>query len=402
MRLVVVTNEPPFPANHGGRVDVWRRLRALHAQGVEIFLVFWCGDSPEEQPDAQALSQMRELATGLDIHIIRRSWRERLKRMLNLVRYPSHVSSRLIPPARRDALVAQLQGFKPDAIWVESVYGGVLARDLAARFKVPLFCRSHNIEHVYMRRQLAKARTLRDRIALSVNLPHLQRWETSMLSRADAFFDISPEDLAEWRAQGLTNGHLLAPLVDEAFTRALEPSGPPAHDVAYVGNLYSHNNVEGVSWFLQEVVPLLKRQRPDLRIVLAGAKPLPSIQAACREAGVTLVASPPDITPFLRGSRVLVNPIFTGSGVNIKAIEMLFTGARLVTTTQGLKGMPPEARQHFDVVDTAPAFAQAILAGLEQDEQREQVYQGRASARALFSSGRIRWLLEALAKHLHA
>lgn len=402
MRLVVVTNEPPYPPNHGGRVDVWRRLCALHAQGVEIFLVFWCGDSAEEQPDSNALNHMRQVAAGVDIHVIRRSWGERLKRIVNLVRYPSHVSSRLIPSRRRDALLAQLTDFKPDAVWVESVYGGVLARDLAAHFKVPLFCRSHNIEHVYMRRQLAKAHTLRDRAALWVNLPHLQRWETSVLSRSDAFFDISPEDLAEWRSLGLNNGHLLAPLVDEPFTKALQPAGEPRYDVAYVGNLYSHNNVEGVLWFLGEVVPLLQRQRGHLNIVLAGAKPLPSVQAACTLAGVTLVASPPDITPFLRESRVLVNPIFTGSGVNIKAIEMLFTGACLVTTTQGLKGMPDEARAHFQLADTAQAFAQAILEGLGHDKQREQVYQERASARDLFGMGRIRWLLGALAKHLHA
>lgn len=38
---------------------------------------------------------------------------------------------------------------------------------------------------------------------------------------------------------------------------------------------------------------------------------------------MTLIENAPDAVAVLRDARVLVNPIFSGSGVNVKSVEML-------------------------------------------------------------------------------
>lgn len=391
MRLLLITNEAPFPANHGGRVDVWRRLRALRAQGFEVFLVFWCGDTEDEQPRAQDLARMREEVADLRVYVIHRRWRERAGRLLNLWRYPSHVASRRLDAPQRKSLDEVLRQFRPEAVWLESIYGGVLAREVAERHRIPLYCRSHNVEHQYMARQYAKAHHVKERLGILMNRVGLRAWETRLLSEADAFFDLSADDLAFWRSQGLTRGHLLPPLVDDDFAAGLSaPMQGPGHDVAYVGNLRTPNNVDGVLWFLQQVVPLLRQQRPDLSVVVAGSTPVPRVIEACAAVGARLVPSPADVLPWLRDARVLVNPVFAGSGVNIKSIEMLFTSARLVSTAQGLQGLPEPARQCFDVADTPQAFARAVLAGLAPTTGAADVHAQRKSAREAFGPASLR------------
>lgn len=385
MKLIVIANEAPYPANHGGRVDVWHRICALKAAGAEIFLIFWSGDAPDELPAAQALARLRQEVVDLSYYVIHRSVAERITRAWRLWRWPSHVASRVLARSDRKVLLEKVRVFRPDAVWLDGIYGGVLAAELAETLAVPLFCRSHNIEHLYMSRQVAKAAYLRDRLAWGLNLLHLRSFELGTLRRAARFFDISMDDVQFWRGLGLSNGAWLPPMMDPGSAARLSApwEEPPAFDVGYLGNLFAPNNVEGVLWLLEEIVERLRVTRPGLRMFVAGARPVDKIVEATQRHGITLLANPESGVPVLRTARVLVNPVFAGSGVNIKTVEMLFTPAQLVSTTQGLTGLPGEVTRHFHCADAPDAFAGAILQGLAVPEGN--LAAERAEARRLFS-----------------
>jgi polysaccharide biosynthesis protein PslH len=53
--------------------------------------------------------------------------------------------------------------------------------------------------------------------------------------------------------------------------------------------------------------------------------------------GVELCADVPDPTIYLFGAKVLVNPVMTGSGVQVKMLDMLMTDAPIVTASQGTR-----------------------------------------------------------------
>jgi len=81
---------------------------------------------------------------------------------------------------------------------------------------------------------------------------------------------------------------------------------------------------------------------------------------------VTLLANPPDSGAVLGNGRVLINPILSGSGVNIKSIEMLLVGAPVVTTSIGVRGLPEKVRAQYKVADTPADFAAHIIAALSE------------------------------------
>jgi polysaccharide biosynthesis protein PslH len=396
MRLVLICNEAPFPATHGGRVDVWRRLCAMRAAGAEIFLVFWSGDRSDELPREAALARMNQEVSDLAYFVIPRTTGARLKRFSRLARWPSHVASRVLDSADHDSLLARLSEFAPDAVWLESIYGGVIATEVADQFKVPLFCRSHNIEHLYMEKQVQKAVSVRDRIVWSLNLLHLKDFECSVLRKSARFFDISQDDLEFWKRAGFSNGEWLPPMIDAEFAAQL--SAPilmkPEYDVGYLGNLFSPNNVNGILWFLNEVVPKLRSEKPEIRIFISGSKPVDLVVQTTSALGVKLIASPDDVVPVLRNAHVLVNPVFAGSGVNIKSVEMLFCPAEIVSTSQGLAGLPTEVTQHFRCADSADSFSTQILDALDHTPPTTTI--DRAGARALFSFERARGLISSL------
>lgn len=396
MRLVLICNEAPFPATHGGRVDVWRRLCAMRAAGADILLVFWSGDRVDELPSQAALARMRQEVSDLAYFVIPRTSSARASRLFRLLRWSSHVASRVLGRQDKTALMERITKFQPDAVWLDSIYGGVLAKEVVDQLDVPLFYRSHNIEHLYMRRQIEKAASWRDRMIWSLNILHLKEFEFSIIKKAKRYFDISQDDLQFWKHAGYENGEWLPPMIDARFAADLSKPmvNKPEFDVGYLGNLFSPNNVDGVLWFLNEVVPKLRLAKPDVRIFIAGSKPIASIIQRTKELGLTLLASPEDVVPVLRNARVLINPVFAGSGVNIKSVEMLFCPAEIVSTSQGLAGLPTSVKHRFRCADTADAFSMHIVSALAIEYSHIQ--SDRAEARALFSYERGRELIYSL------
>jgi len=398
-RIVVIHNECPVPANHGGRIDVYRRLLALREAGVEVSLIYWQDVAAHGALQPQHRAQLDGLVARHLALDMRSSKLDLAARILGSPWCPSHVRARQPRPAEWRRVLALLQGVPHDGILLDSLYGGLLALRLQQHLKLPLLYRSHNIEQVYMRKQASKAVGWRKKLPIALNLMALPGYERNILKRSLAFFDISDADLQWWRQQGLHNGHWMPPIMDSGTARnlSLTEGWAPTHDVGYVGNLYSPNNVEGVCWFLAEVVPRLRAQHPGLTAFVAGSKPTAAVLDAARQQGVDIIANPPDMAPIIRSAKVLVNPVFAGSGVNIKAVEMLFSPAALVSTSVGLGGLPADVRDQFSCADQPEAFAHAILQHLNACAADDSAHRSRrAAARARFQQGAIQPLLQTI------
>lgn len=151
------------------------------------------------------------------------------------------------------------------------------------------------------------------------------------------------------------------------------------------------NNVQGLVWFLEKVAPQLLDARPGLRLFIAGSRPSDRIRAAlAARPEVTLIENPPDAVSVLRDAEVLINPVFAGSGVNIKSVEMLFSPAELVSTPQGVAGLPDEVKRCFRISQDESGFASAVLDGLNSTAAgRIAESENRAVARSYFRAKRI-------------
>jgi glycosyltransferase involved in cell wall biosynthesis len=263
------------------------------------------------------------------------------------------------------------------------------------RLQIPLVYRSHNIEHLYMRRQAEAAKTGRDRLAWTVACIGLRRFESSVIRQAGWVFDISIDDMEVWKSRGVRRISWMPPLAEAALVpMQAEFKFGSVGDVVFLGNLTTPNNVRGLEWLLQEIVPLVLADSPNTRFVIAGSNPGEHVRGLCAAAGVTLLPNPPDAIAVYLGARVLVNPVRTGSGTHVKAIEMLMTPLPIVTATQGTCGMPEEVKRLFRVADTAAEFARQILAALST---KVDYSSQRQDARSMFGVEGVARALEGLA-----
>ncbi|MBN8919876.1 MAG: glycosyltransferase [Rhizobiales bacterium] len=356
MRLLVVSSEVPVPATHGGRVDQWSRYRLFRQDGVAMMLVSWFVDGA----DAPTAADEAALAGVFDdVHLfpIRRDAAAMLRRLADLPHHSPHVSTRILRGAAHRDVLAAAKRFEPDAVWLDGLHGAVTARALAAALGVPLFYRSHNVEFLYRRTQAQRATRLRDRIAWRLAGFRLEALEVAVQRKANLVFDISADDLAYWRSRGITHNRWLPTLL------AAPPStsGPKTWDLVYLGNLNTPNNLEGLRWFLHEVLPRLRDARPDITLRIAGSQPDARFRQEAAASGIDLRENPPDAHAVLAEGRVLFNPVLAGSGLNVKSVEMLFHDAPVVSTPAGVRGLPDDIRAEFHIAAAPEDFARRCL-----------------------------------------
>lgn len=387
MKATLITSEFPYPPVHGGRVDVWRRLCAMHSEGVEVQLVSWTSDRQAEEPTRTDIGAVESRVHSMILLPIVGGWHGRIKHTLRSVMYPYPVSQRTPTHRTMKSIVSSVNVFNPDIIMLDGLFAGRLAISVARMTNRPLVSRSQNIEHKYVSLQAHAARSMREKLRFMRYAIGIERFEIALLRECSRYFDISMDDLNYWRNRGITSGIWLPPFIASADSSNIQS---PVFDVGYLGNLYTPNNIEGLCWFVNRVIPMLG---PGIRIVIAGSNPSPDIENLCRTVpNITLIPNPTNASAIYNSCRVLINPIFGGSGVNIKSIEMLATSVPLVSTPQGVKGLPPQVVAQFLVASSEEDFARHIMNSLQDnlinDSERQSVidtFFGRSAIKSFIS-----------------
>jgi glycosyltransferase involved in cell wall biosynthesis len=209
--------------------------------------------------------------------------------------------------------------------------------------------------------------------------------EGKALGRADAVLAIQEWDAGHFRS--LTDkpvaivGHLGRPSADvDAAMR--EPA------VLFVGGPMGIN-VHGVSWFIDRVLPLLRRQVPEAELWLVGG----ICDRIGTAAGVRRFGFVDSLHDVYRRAAVVVNPQQFGTGLSIKSIDALLHGAALVTSASGARGLEAGAASAFLVAESAEEFGDYLAELLREPARREAL----AARGAAFASRYHERNLQALA-----
>ena len=397
-KLTVIAAEFPYPPLHGAKVDVWRRLCALHRVGAKIQLVCWV----HQQPDDAALAQVRTVVNDVIILLYPSGIVGRLLQLILLSWYPLQLTSRYLWPWQMPGLLQQIKKFDPSIVWIDGLHGTPLGVKLhkALQSKPILLYRSHNIEYLYHKRLLMAAVGIKRNIYAFLCLWGVERIERKILKKVKFFFDISLHDLEFWKKQGFENGKHLPPLLDfeQLSNERLSQNGgellPTPHDFVFLGNLRTENNVSGLVWLVEEVWPLVRNANPKAKLTIAGSQPIDRIlKFANEETKIQVLRNPESANAVYAAGKVLLNPVYLGSGVSVKSIEMLQFGKPIITRSQGLSGLPSHITRDFIVADDPAEFAEKMLESL-QSPKRPSVTD--FELREQFGDHQIQLLLEGI------
>ncbi len=133
------------------------------------------------------------------------------------------------------------------------------------------------------------------------------------------------------------------------------------------GSLWFEENVRGILWFLDEVLPVLT---VPCTLTIAGARPADVLRERVRALPqVSLVSSPESMAPYFRAADAVIAPVFDGAGMKVKVAEALSYGKPVIGTSHAFIGYGITQSVNSWQADTKEEFAAAVHAFAALDQK---------------------------------
>jgi len=388
MKILLLTQVLPYPPDSGPKVKTWNVLKYLARQHEVTLVSFVRGDQSAEverlrrycravhtapmtrSPLEDGLAMLRSFATGQPWMMVRDD-RAALHRLVD----------RLCAETRFDVAHADQLNMAQFA-----------ARAPGARKVLD----AHNALWLLYKRLAATMSAGPRRWLLERDWRLLKDYEGRLVREFDGVLAVSDEDRAALiEAAGGPRDITVIPIAVDTDEIPLVTRREDARRLLHIGTMYWPPNIDGMWWFIREVYPLIRAQRPDVALDIVGARPPEDMRALNGDgSGVNVAGYVPDPAPYLEQAGVFIVPLRAGGGMRVKILEALARGLPLVTTTLGCEGIAVEHGRHVLIADTPEAFARetlrllndrALADALGREGRRliETVYDYRAACRPL-------------------
>ena len=274
----------------------------------------------------------------------------------------------LYPEVRRT--LASLVAANPfDAIVCDFIYP---AAAIDWTMACPKILFAHNVEAQVWERQAQVTGDPVRRLACRLEHRALARAEKRYAMRADLVLAVSEHDRAFFaRYVGDDRTAVIPTGVDTDY---FQPSGTRerADTIVFTGSMDWLPNDDGVRYFVEQVLPLIRRDLPSATFSAVGRRPSPALSALASEA-VRVTGTVDDIRPYLDGAALVVVPLRSGSGTRIKIFEAMAMGKAVLSTTLGAEGLPVTHDENIVLADSPDAFARAAVRLLRSPELRARL-----------------------------
>ncbi len=142
----------------------------------------------------------------------------------------------------------------------------------------------------------------------------------------------------------------------------------PCHQpyLVFTGAMDYWANVDAVRWFVTEVWPALKQQRPELWFYIVGGNPTAEVLALAQQAGVVVTGRVHDIRPYIANAALVVAPLRIARGIQNKVLEAMAMNKAIVATGMAMEGINAPNGAYLQQSDDATQFGRFCLQLLEQ------------------------------------
>ena len=375
--ILVVCSSVPFPAHASGEALRYSPIIHYLAARYDVHVVVMTG-FPVDWEAVKGLEQCGCRVSVIEYDKLRygrlRAWWTKVYLLL-----PWTPPISLVPYASAKAS-AELRKLTKGcrykvALWVgaqQALYASAISADR----HVTDFVDSPTL---MMHRQVVGA--LQWPLLQAYDLWKLRRQEARLRRAMDACIYISEVDAGcvssarstEPRPHVVPNGVLVDRYTSSVCRTMRSPS------IGFLGNMAYPPNIEAVHWLYRHVFLPIRVEMPSLTCYVIGRLPDESIQALGKEAGMVVTGEVPDVWPYVNGVDVFVFPLWKGTGVKNKMLEVMYAARSIAASPIAVEGIEGVPGRDFHVCETQEQFVETVTQLLKNPVQRD--YLGRSASR---------------------
>ncbi|MDB5379422.1 MAG: family PEP-CTERM/XrtA system glycosyltransferase [Rubritepida sp.] len=355
-RLLFLCHRIPFPPEKGDKIRAWHMLEHL-ARNWEVDL----GCLVDDRADFDHVPALRHVCASVEARWtgsrtqagLRALGRLRPGRPLSLGWFHE--------PGLRDWTQDRLDEGRHDAVFV---YSSAMAPYVMGARR-PGLRRVLDMVDVDSEKWRAYAEGARGpmRQIWSREARTLLRFEREAAADFDRSLFVSADEAAHFAALAPECASRLDYVANGVELGRFDPTLPHANPfmgrrpaLVFTGTMDYRPNIEAVSWFAREVMPLL--DGTEFHIV--GANPTPAVRALERMRGVHVTGTVPDVRPYLAHAAVAVAPLRIARGIQNKVLEAMAMARPVVASPEAFEGVRAQAGRDLLVAQGAFETAHRI------------------------------------------
>lgn len=174
----------------------------------------------------------------------------------------------------------------------------------------------------------------------------LRKFEATVARRADYSLFVSDVEAQLFRQRSGVDGGKIKAIgngIDLAFYDSSKAVAEIRQDnsplLIFTGQMDYLPNIEAVISFSQEVMPLVRKQFPQVQFAIVGRAPTLAVANLSGQHGTVVVGSVDDIRSWILAADIVVAPLRMARGIQNKVLEAMALGKPVVASVAAAEGI---------------------------------------------------------------
>ncbi|HRG37402.1 MAG TPA: glycosyltransferase [Bacteroidia bacterium] len=158
--------------------------------------------------------------------------------------------------------------------------------------------------------------------------------------------------------------------VDTSYFKPMESK--KEFELLFNGNMNYPPNIESVQYLVNKVMPLIWKQKPEVRLLISGANPNSKV-LELKSDRVVVSGWMNDIRENFAKSKILAAPMQISIGLQNKLLEAMAMKLPCVTSTLANNALKAKPNEQILVADTPEEYAKSIVSLLNDEAMMNRI-----------------------------
>ncbi|MCG8411534.1 MAG: glycosyltransferase family 4 protein [Bacteroidales bacterium] len=274
-----------------------------------------------------------------------------------------YIACRFVSSEYKQKLIEELNTTDYQIIQFEGLYSLQYVNIARKYSRAKLVYRPHNIEYLIWQRNVCETKSILKKIYFKSLANRLRKLENKLLNKYDYIIPISDQDKQTFVELGNNKPIKTIPfgLDVDLFANYKQLPNDNA-SLVYIGALDWIPNQQGLIWFINEVLPLIKKEIPNIQLNVGGRNAPEWFKTKLTETqNVNFCGELEDAYRFMQSSNLMVVPLFSGSGMRVKIIEGMALRKTIVATDIAAEGIDCQNKENIFITNQSKSFAKYIV-----------------------------------------
>ena len=361
MKILQIIPQFVLPATDGGKIGILNLCKEFTKENEVTFIIF-----SNNMPDDILINEMNKY--GKAFFIIKDISNSYKNILISIFKNEPVYLSKFYDKSVLTQLDKIINEIEFDVIHADHTSMAQIAYYISKKTEKPWGLRLHNLEHIIWSRYSDNLSKLSVKKYISnYQSKLLRKKEFDYIAKSYINFPITQNDFNIIKQNVKNSNSVVVSVgVDSELNKPINVE--KIDNTLCIATTYSWvHNVNGLIWFIEKVIPIVKTEIPDIKFQLFG-KNIPNIFEKYKNLGVKPIGFVEDLNYYLSQSELYIAPLFVGSGIRIKILEAMAHGLPVIATKVSAEGIKIDEENGLYITDSPLEQAEIIINLLKDKE----------------------------------